>query len=1153
MNSDRRLSAAARHAIDRLCHWARRVRSRSDTSCRAATMVPLPIRHARGYRPMLRPLEPRLVLNATAELSGLGELLITGTAAADTVQLQVTGDGSLQLRDEINQIIPITNHPGNPNDPLAAAAVTSGQIVVRLGGGDDTFTAELPSNLSVTVVDGDGSDTTELTFTDRGPVGTATHSIDSESITLVQDSTTVSLSDDHLVLTGDVSIGTINDDSLIDVGTGRFDVDGRLILSGSVDFIGSGGSVDLQDAVVTSNADNVDLSFDLGTQPTATLAFGDTDASGGRLLTNLNFIDTAADSLQNSSIEISGNLVVQNQVNAIQIGEVVDAENIDLETSSDVSLGLVNATLGELSIAATGNVVVNGTASIDNALAINANGGNVDLSMLSLSTTSGGDIFAIDNATSVTLGNVDAADANVLIGQSGIVQGDVTQSDTTRLNINQLSIRTNGMIELTSADNDIAVAESLDANGDITLVDSANGLDVRQIRSSEGNVELQSTASGFALLISGAIATSGGEVRITAAEQIRMRETAAINAGDGTIRIDAQGDVTLGALVTTNATENAVRIQSFGGAVQDTGDTGIDIDANFGRATITAATGVGDGNPIELRVAEFAASVTGTGAILVVEQDSLRLVDLETFDGEIKVTASDSIVIEDERPEQTNGDFQVTPRLVAGGAGGRIFLDAGNDDGDRLRIGNGVALVASQSSIGAVQLDANAIEFGEQIEIRTGGDIGVARVFSPRPVLPADLATSDSSDPAQPDDAIFDPADAAFYDTASIVTDRLTQALGNGGAGVLTIGVGHVGEQGLTLNIDWGGEFQRFQQVDLLAGGELHPIEHAYTEQDILESRLNGRTSATDPLEVRFSVRHHESIIVTGNSVTQGSAETEQVQSGVISATDNDNPLRPDLDETIIQNTVADNATLLHVNGQAQFIIPSLTIPVAFFPVRNVIPEPETLEIFVRLESTVDQINTNLQTSEAARGSAVVRDEYFQIRVISPDPEGDDLAAPKRLQDTILEGDNLKRLFAKLPDGRYVIEYVLGDGNERIIIQADVRNGEAIDLGDELDGGYLKLKMLDLVPQDTTTPEQSDAPAGEEASERDPLEPDNGDGDNDVSALDRGMRRRVEGANAVVKHAGDNTESQPTTGLATAADDRLTKAARFARLARSQF
>ncbi|WP_442505362.1 beta strand repeat-containing protein [Novipirellula sp. SH528] len=1144
MNFDRRISAATWHAIDRLRRMTRRVRSGSER-LDAGSANPMPIRQSRGYRPSLRPLEPRLVLNATAELSDLGQLLITGTSAADTVQLQVTADGSLQLRDEVNQIIPISNHPGNPTDPLAAGAVTAGQIIVSLGGGDDVFVAQLPSSLSVTVVDGDGSDTTQLILTDRGPIGTATHNIDSESITLNQDAPTISLSDDQLVLNGNVLIGTVNSDSVIDVGSGRLDVDGRVILLGSVDVVGNGGSVDLSNAITTSASDNVDLRFDLGTQPSTTFLFGDTDASGGRLIRNLEFVDASSGTLRESSIAISGDLNVSNQSSAIEIGEVVAARNIDLQTSSDVSLGLNAATLESLSIKATGDVTVSGTAAIENSFVINAGGGNVRLDSLSLTIPFAGDVVTIDNANDVTLGDIDGSQSRLSIGQNGDVRGDVTQAGGTRLVLNQVRVATDGLISLNSPGNDFDVIESINSDRDITIVETDNVLIVGDVRSFGGNIDIQNTAADFGVVFSGVVASSGGNIRVTSAQQIQMRDASVIDAGDGTISLSANSDITIASLVTTTASANAVRIDSIAGAIIDGGDSNLDIDANFGRVTLNSASGIGAADALDIRVSEIAAVVTASGSIQIAEDDSVRLLDLQTFDGEIIVTAADSIEIPDERGEDDNGEFQVDAKVIAGGTNGRIRLDAGNDPGDRLLIGNGVALFASQSTLGAVQLDANSVELGTQIEIRTGDNVGVARVFSPRPVMPPLVLTPDPNAPVGgPATEFPDPSDAAFYDTSSVFTNRLTQALGNGGAGFLTVGLGQSGEQGLTLNLDWGGDFERYQQVDLLAGGELHSIEHAYTEEDILESRLNGRTSATAPLEVRFSVRHHESIIVTGNSITQGSAEAEQVESGVISATDNDNPLRPDLNQAIQQNSVADNASLLHVNGQAQFIIPSLTIPVSFFPVRNVIPEPETFEIFVRVESTVELTSTNVLTSEASRGSAVVRDEYFQIRVISPDPDGEDLAPPKRLQDTILEGDNLKRLFAKLPDGRYVIEYVLGDGNERTIIQADVRNGEAIDLGDELDGGYLKLKMLDLMPEDTATPEQTESTQGDAENELDQQAPANGD---DVSASDHRMDARPEDQDTVVKNP-----VRPTSGLANAADDRLSKVARFARLARSQ-
>ena len=48
----------------------------------------------------------------------------------------------------------------------------------------------------------------------------------------------------------------------------------------------------------------------------------------------------------------------------------------------------------------------------------------------------------------------------------------------------------------------------------------------------------------------------------------------------------------------------------------------------------------------------------------------------------------------------------------------------------------------------------------------------------------------------------------------------------------------------------------------------------------------------------------------------------------------------------------------------------------------------------------------------------------------------------------------------ELPDGRYEIEYVLGDANTRSILRVDVRGGEATIPDEEFDEGLLRLKRL---------------------------------------------------------------------------------------------
>ncbi|CAN0430241.1 unnamed protein product, partial [Hapterophycus canaliculatus] len=243
----------------------------------------------------------------------------------------------------------------------------------------------------------------------------------------------------------------------------------------------------------------------------------------------------------------------------------------------------------------------------------------------------------------------------------------------------------------------------------------------------------------------------------------------------------------------------------------------------------------------------------------------------------------------------------------------------------------------------------------------------------------------------------------------------------------------------------------------LPGNGTRHDEPHIYTEQDILESRSNGRQSATDPLAVRFAVSHHRAIVVTGNFIQQPisipgfDTVSEMVTGELISSTDN--PLTLEIDNSRLES------------GRAFFVIPRIDVPVAFFPTRDVIPESVDPPSPVLISSVMTLSDVDLETAESSGTSITVREEYFQLRALSPDPTGEDLIEPVRLPEGVLGGDNLSELFARLPDGAYEIQYVLGDTDERTILRVDLRGGEPIIVGDDLDGSSLELRWLDGQPE----------------------------------------------------------------------------------------
>ena len=632
--------------------------------------------------------------------------------------------------------------------------------------------------------------------------------------------------------------------------------------------------------------------------------------------------------------------------------------------------------------------------------------GNVDLGSLVTKSASDGAVVVTSQSSEVTDRGDQGTDIDVNFGTATITAargiGVADPIDTSIAILNASATQTGGIrfsetdaIELSDVKTNDGVIR-IDAGGSITAVrvESSNVDGFDDVSGDDGpdtrDIHLTAVGSQSDVLVGAITADRGADVFLTADDDL-LDQT-------GTGRLIQADDVRL---VAFNMT--ADQVQS------------IDLSTNINDLeAFTVGPNRGD---IEIRETD---SINLAASDRVDDSEMLR-----TDNGEIRVLAGQSVGVSD--PDTTNEtpSLFADPEIVAGGDNGRIRIESGTT----LELQDAVQIHASQSSIDAVLLESDEIVLGENIEINTGVGIGIARIFSPRPDV--------------------DLKDTAFYESTTVSTNILEQAAINDAEGKLTVDIGNPGERGLTINIDWGAETGRFQQIDGLSG-DAPPlvVSHVYLEEDILESRLNDRESETKPLNVKFSVRHHESIRVIGSSVTQDGGDVETVPGLVVSSTDN--PLTAQSEQIQILE-----------NGTASFIIPSLTIPVAFFPVRDVIPILDEPEVFVKTEQNVELASVDFETTTTSVSSSISRDEFFQIRILSPDPDGDDLSEPERLPDDILDGDKLQELFAELPDGRYEVQYVLGDGNERSILRVDLRDGRPVVPSDDLDEGTLRLRPID--------------------------------------------------------------------------------------------
>jgi hypothetical protein len=744
------------------------------------------------------------------------------------------------------------------------------------------------------------------------------------------------------------------------------------------------------------------------------------------------------------------------------VANVNSQSDVWLQVDEDLLIGTIDAGDGMIVISATQIEDAGGFVGAD------LSAGELDLA----SETGIGNLGAL----SVT--NLGAVNA---VTESGSIRLDVQADRTVNLRRIETGGGGNGVIEIThSGDSRLGIERVANFDGDVSIETASASIDLftstlgdslslgkegalRIFAGGEADVVVRggvSSDSGDVTIAAnrnlvftadGRIDSRAGQVTLAAGNRpelqssvLDLQDGSVVDVGEGVASLTAPGNVFVSSIVSTNSGQ-AIEIIA-GAAVRDSGDAAPDLVAEEGLVRLRSQNGIGVGDALETVVGQLIAEVTSEGPIQVNESTDIVLTAVRTANGAIDIQAGTLIRIVDSGTVEDGDSLREDVEVSAGGEHGRISLEAA----ESIQLGNLSQLFAEQVDFGAVTLQATEVRFGEQVQIETGNAVGVARYFAPRPES--------------------DRTGTAFYDATTVTTNRLTQAAVNDATGVLTVDVGREGERGLTIQIDWGAETNRFQQIDHLSG-DAPPlrVSHLYLEDDILSSRLNGRGSATDPLEVRFAVRHHESIQVFGALVRQGDSGVQAVPGGVISSTDD--PQTPQLDD-----------------GEARFIIPNLTIPVAFFPVRDVIPAIEPEPIVVATETTYALAGTTLEGVEAVVSSPPTRDEYFQLRVLSPDPSGGDLVPPTRLPDDIIGGDRLRDLFESLPDGRYEIQYVLGDGNVRTILNVEIRDGKPIVPGEEIEGGPLELVPVEdpeaspEQPEGAGLPEQRPRSSESEAS-----------------------------------------------------------------------
>lgn len=521
-----------------------------------------PIRSQRVYRPAVRALEPRFVLNATAELSVLGQLLITGDAAADTVSLEVLPSGDVLVRDGSNAVIPITNHPGVATSPLNLSAVTANEIQIDLGGGDDVLDVQLPhAAINVNVVDAAGIDTVNLEFSTAGAIP-GNHLIDvaADTITLNPPDTVIGFTNSNVRLTGNVIAGVAGANSQIAIGSGDWTIDGSLTLDGNLTFFSTGGAIDLSMATLTTNAAGVDATFLMVHPTTADVSIGQVDASGGQLIQNLLVTGSSSLTTTTNGIQLSGQFSAPNVTGAAQIDSPINASMIGIDSVGPMTVdGDLTSTSGPVVLSANqvlrvsgdintvaagtaGSVLLSGSMVQMVANDVVTFGGNIDVSAMT----------QIDGSVTFDSGNGNTAtDAGDIDFFGGITSNDAIND---RLTVNAQG----GVSSIVTVHGPIGGFVGGSDLNDLTI--RSQRIDVTDIGVTNGNVNLvapdirasgllwRTTGSGD-ILVDGVLTLPTGNMQVDSSGSVRFTDDVVGQSTTTALSVTATSDIRFDATV----------------------------------------------------------------------------------------------------------------------------------------------------------------------------------------------------------------------------------------------------------------------------------------------------------------------------------------------------------------------------------------------------------------------------------------------------------------------------------------------------------------------------------------------------------------------------------------------------------------------------
>lgn len=314
-----------------------------------------------------------------------------------------------------------------------------------------------------------------------------------------------------------------------------------------------------------------------------------------------------------------------------------DDANIQIDSIGDVTVGLISA--------GTGNVTLDSTGDIDSS----NDDGTADIvgAAVTLLAASGG------------IGNT-----SILEVTSSSLNADTDAGDDANIVIDSIGDLNVGLIDAGA--------------GDVTLVSTG---DIDSV-SDDGAADIIAATINLTAAVGGIGTSVGDALDITATTALN----ADTNAGDDAdIFIDSIGGLPLGLI---DAGAGNVTLDSTGNITDAGNDTVLDINAVNVDLTAAGAIGSAGNGAIDTTISDLNASATSAGSIFIAESDGITLSDVDTSNGAITVTAAGAVAVVDVQSSNNNdanditittttGDIDVT-LIDVGGALGDVTLDTDN-------------------------------------------------------------------------------------------------------------------------------------------------------------------------------------------------------------------------------------------------------------------------------------------------------------------------------------------------------------------------------------------------------------------------------------------------------------------------------------------